>query len=707
MDSFDHSEVLKPALDSAEIIETTVCPTCGIKLSSELSICPNDKTVLIKGNPLGSKLTEQYEILGEIGSGGMGVIFKARHMALGQLVAIKMLHLSRLDTVGLERFAQEAKAVNLLDHPGIVHIRDYGLTEFNQPYMVLDYIEASTLEETMSFQGALDVPYSLDIFAQIADAIGHAHERGILHRDLKPSNIMLVKTDEQSAIVKIVDFGIAKITDQYNPAQAQLTKTGEVFGSPLYMSPEQATGAKVDQRSDIYSLGCVMFETLTGVPPFSGKGAIQIISSQMNCEAPTLKEGSKGKVFPKNVEEIVSKALRKNPDERFQSMQELKEALVIARFDDKKSIEKLSDDQIAGAKNIKVQALLLKAALLALVGTLCIVVYFGWQQFHVGKSIGRSPEFVSIAPTDLETIQSIQKAGALSQSEINLSGNITDAALVGFDSCLNTKKVAITATPIKGRGLAHLIHLPLTELDLQDSDVTDRGLKEIGYMTLLKELNLENTKITGEGLSSLSSLKNLTDLHLNDDKVSAKGLHYLVALPVLKDLTLNRVECDWPAALAELAQFPALQTLSLQFTRISNDDLAAMKNLKKLVSLNLDFTEISEQGIANLANHPTLQVLSLQGCKHFNGSNFKIFAKLHLSFLDFRNIEINENALQNLEQTSIGGLNLSQSQITDRGLAILSRNRKITWLVVVSCHKLTKPAIASFMKQRPDCNLEH
>ncbi len=705
MDPSDYKEVLESTLDSAEIIETAICPTCGVRLPADMSICPNDKTVLLKGAPLGNKLTEQYEILGEIGSGGMGLIYKARHMALAQLVAIKMLQLNRLDAVGIERFAQEAKAVNLLDHPGIVHIRDYGLTEFNQPYMVLDYIEASTLEETIAFQGALSVHSSLDIFTQIADAIEHAHGRGILHRDLKPSNIMLVKVDGQGALVRIVDFGIAKIIDNNDPLQAKLTKTGEVFGSPLYMSPEQALGSKVDQRSDIYSLGCVMFETLTGAPPFSGESAIQIISKQMNAEAPTLKEGSLGNVFPANVEEIVRKALRKNPDERFQSMQELKEALLIARSNDKESIEKLSDEQIAVAKKIKVQSLLLKVALLALFGIICLIALFSWQQLHADTSIGRAPEPLSIS--DMDAIQSIKKAGALGKNEVILIGNITDAALDAFDSCSKTRVVVLKETLIKGPGLAHLIHLPITQLDLLDSDLTDRGLKEIAHMDLLKDLNLENTKVTDQGLSNLSSLKNLTDLHLDDDKVTAKGLHYLVSLPVLKDLTLNRVDCDWSAAFAELAQFPSLQVLSLKDTRISNDDLTALKNLKKLYTLNLDFTEITDQGISNLSSQPTLRVLSLQGCKHFNGTDFKILGKLKVSYLDLRNLLIDESALQNLEQTSIQGLNLSESKITDGALETLSRNRKLNWLVVLSCPNLTNQAIVSFKKKRPDCRLDY
>lgn len=226
------------------------------------------------------KLPRTYEFIGEIGSGGMGVIYKAWHSSLKKNVAIKILHQVNQQTV--MRFQREAQAASTLRHDNVIAVLDFGATDEGQPYMVMDFVEGKPLSDLINQRGALPVDSALNIFKQICSGIGHAHGKGVVHRDLKPSNVMLSDPDKWNPHVHIVDFGIAKVLGPEETEAGKLTQTGDVFGSPLYMSPEQCFGKKVDFRSDIYSIGCIMFEVLTGKPPFMGETIMDTMLKQMN-----------------------------------------------------------------------------------------------------------------------------------------------------------------------------------------------------------------------------------------------------------------------------------------------------------------------------------------------------------------------------------------------------------------------------------------
>ena len=198
-----------------------------------------------------------FEILGTLGEGAMGIVYKARHLLLDKVVAIKVLkeEYTSQSKIFL-RFQQEARTTSHLSHENIASVHDFGLTEGGHPFIVMDYVEGVTLAGLIEEMKVLPEDVALSIFQQICRALVHAHENNVIHRDLKPSNIILQKRASGEWHAKVVDFGIAKVMieseDDHSP---KLTQTGEIFGTPLYMSPEQCQGQKVDQRSDIYSLG--------------------------------------------------------------------------------------------------------------------------------------------------------------------------------------------------------------------------------------------------------------------------------------------------------------------------------------------------------------------------------------------------------------------------------------------------------------------
>ncbi len=273
---------------------------------------------------VGTVLAKRYELKSFIGQGGMSVVYKAVDKQLGKTVAVKLLlpHLVN-DPITFQRFQQEARAASSLSHANIVTIYDFGAGEENEPYIVMDYLDGTPLNEAIKMLRGLALERSVAIFVQIADALQCAHTNNVLHRDLKPSNVLLIHQGPSLDIVKLVDFGIAKLIPQDGGESLHLTKTGEVFGSPFYMSPEQCRGEKVDARSDIYSMGCLMYEVIAGKPPIVGANLMETLYRQLSEVPPSFSVACPESKVPERLEAIVFKALHKDPAMRQQSMDEL------------------------------------------------------------------------------------------------------------------------------------------------------------------------------------------------------------------------------------------------------------------------------------------------------------------------------------------------------------------------------------------------
>jgi serine/threonine protein kinase len=260
-----------------------------------------------------------YQLRAFLGRGGMGAVFACEHLVLNKTYAIKLLADEDLTARDWSRFQIEAKALARLNHRGIVGIHNMGVDRAQTPYYVMDLLSGETLDTLIRRKGALAVNESLKIFIQVADALSSAHSKGIVHRDIKPSNIIVIKDQEDKIVqVKLVDFGIAHLSRQGAAVQSQ-TATGAIFGTPLYMSPEQSQGAKVDKRSDIYSLGCALFETLTGAPPFCGGNSFQTYLQHQTETPPSLASRSSQQYFPQSLETALAKMLSKSPVNRYQT----------------------------------------------------------------------------------------------------------------------------------------------------------------------------------------------------------------------------------------------------------------------------------------------------------------------------------------------------------------------------------------------------
>ena len=303
------------------------CPQCGRQFDSDVTVCPEDGTTLradstvadnAPPDPLvGVVLDDKYRLDARLGVGGMGTVYHATHLLIERPVAVKVLN-PRLvaDETAKERFRREARAAGRLQHTNAVTVTDFGETPDGLVYLVMELLEGRPLRDILAHESPLDAARAVSLMLQVAAAVEAAHEAGIIHRDLKPGNIFLVQRPDAPYIVKVLDFGIAKLAPEGGDVSLHdtLTGTGVMIGTPRYMSPEQCDGAQLTPASDVYSLGVILYEMLTGQTPFSGATPLSLALKHSSESPRPLREIVP--TIPPALESVVLHALEKNPQER-------------------------------------------------------------------------------------------------------------------------------------------------------------------------------------------------------------------------------------------------------------------------------------------------------------------------------------------------------------------------------------------------------
>ena len=299
-----------------------ICPQCGSEYELDQRFCPKDGSTLKSqgagaADIVGEVIAERYHVLKKLGEGGMGTVYLAEHVKMGRKSAVKIMNPGMVnDADAIQRFNREATNASKITHTNVAAIYDFGETKDGLIYLAMEFIEGESLTSLIEKNGALPAQRAANIAQQTAEGLVVAHDMGIVHRDLKPDNIMIAKNRDGSDCVKVVDFGIAKATENTNQ---KVTKTGLVVGTPEYMSPEQLAGDKLDGRSDIYSLGLVTFNMLTGKLPFPSETVQESMIMRLTDRPKTLTEMTGQAHWPQALQDVLDKALSRDAAERYQN----------------------------------------------------------------------------------------------------------------------------------------------------------------------------------------------------------------------------------------------------------------------------------------------------------------------------------------------------------------------------------------------------
>ncbi len=603
-----------------------------------------------------------YEILNLLGTGGMGFVYEARHRVLNKVYALKTIRADRMNETIWRRLQVEAQAIARMSHPNIVGIHNFGMHE-GRPFYAMDLLEGTSLTEKLK-KGPLPLEQALQIFIEVCCGLNYAHKKGIIHRDIKPGNIILLQSaDASGAKVKIVDFGIAKLAGTSDPNNQNLTSIGEIFGSPLYMSPEQCLAERTDARSDVYSVGCTLFETLTGQPPFRGNNQMQTMMLHQGQPAPTLAEKAPKILFPEALEQVVAKMLAKKPMERYQHLAAVAEDLerINALATSKENVE---TNQIKRNLALAVVAIasctlvVSSFAFLAISGTTTIPAL---TRLFVGKKDLSTSKVESKVNEQTATIIKVEKApqnrltgpvcsyvhrnnklikvfnfpnlqfGIITPNDDMRKGWLAR----GHIECPAETKLTFTAkdkmmshpenfkafrngdfSSIELRYLAEgkppksdaMFALPEASM----ADISG-ALKQMAHLDKLPSLSLAHcTQTTDEDIALLNQFPHLTDLELINTNAKGGELAKLTYLKNLRNLDFTACRQISPLlrALAGSKNMVCLKANELSDGPLSKEDISNIATLPNLEKLEINSDGVNNEAIEILARLPKLKDLS-------------------------------------------------------------------------------------------------
>lgn len=555
-----------------------------------------------------------FEILGE---GGMGTVYKANDTILQKKVAIKLLKVDHVKSgKHIARLQKEAKALAKLNHHAITTILDFGLTEKEEPYLIMEYLDGYSFEEYLEKRGKLSLEEAFPIFEQIAQALQYSHGKGIIHRDLKPSNILLIKSDTNSPSIKIIDFGISTILES---DQGQTT-SGTMLGSPAYMSPEQTESTKVDERSDIYSLGCIIFRTLTGTIPISGQTANQTILLKRTTTAPTLSKAEKNLSFPAELENLVERCLEKDPSKRYSTIEEFQTQL-------KASVEASPEplpEKLPGEKSGKANlSPIYVIPALALIAVLISLQFREAKVEDKTKAVKEEVEIETLGATASKAkMESFIFAKEPSAKRVKDIRNIEWLELEG----------AITGDFIRKQKNANYIHLrhlsgkitddiveALVEknpkgLNLKKTGLNDKQFEMLTKLTGLEYLSIAGcTEVTGVGIRKVGKLKSLEFFQFSGKKLTKEDMKFLARHPKIRHLSFFGQSKFRKNAFEGLKRKESYHSIAVTGASLKPKDikqLALELNVNRLSFFNLSLNELQ----LDILSKTKANYLTISGC---------------------------------------------------------------------------------------------
>jgi len=528
------------------------------------------------------KLADRYEIIEILGRGALGEVYRTYDPLLKKEFAVKVLILDSAKEKDLMRFQQEAKVVSRLNHRNIVKVYNFGLDSRDRPYMVLELLEGTPLNQILQEQKTIAVRDLLAIAIEIADAMHYAHLQSVVHRDIKPSNLIMVPSDPGYMPV-VVDFGIAKLTDytgQFSSGRQTSTGGGIGTGTPYYMSPEQCNGKATDNRSDIYSLGCVLHECVTGEKPFQSDNLLDLMEMHRSKPPPPL-AGATGHAAGL-LEDLIHEMMAKDPEDRPESMEAIKQSLLQIRNQVEEE-SKAPGETGTGKPAVKsIRNLIIAGLSFLLLGTTCYFLLSEYQRRPPPKGAAPPKENPAASGSEVEIVSTLAKP--------NPDPSVVEANIMFTEDCdeyiagmvkknIAPTKVFIYFSDATDRSIEQMLVWPLTSLKLRVTDVSDEGLKMISRFPDLRVLRLiePGPRVTPRGFDFLPECKNLTYLFLTGKSIDNTVLQTISRCPRVDQLYIEHA------------------------VYITDDGLQVLKNLNSLKYVRLfDCGRISASGLARL-----------------------------------------------------------------------------------------------------------
>lgn len=681
------------------------------ELSRSALFTIKDKTVVIeKQLPLGSNyaasdlvgqtIDGKYQILREIGAGGMGCVYLAQHLLLNKQVALKTFKSANLTEEEHLRFQREAQSIAKLSHPNVIQVFDFGyVLDGTVPYYTMELLRGESLRQRLDRDGYLSDVEAITIFSQVCSGLIAAHHKGIIHRDLKPDNFFLSfdGAKDSNAQVKIIDFGIASLALPNQDAQ-RLTAVGMVFGSPLYMSPEQSMGLPVTAQSDIYSYGCALFQALTGEPPYVGASAFATLQMHQEAPLPRLSDVAPERQFAPGWQRLLSTMLAKKTVDRYADFEAVQAELkviehraVVAQvvspraargrtaassYDHAQySQSDLDDSHEPGEPTKKIG----KVALLITIGLIVLAVSGELAWLGVEDNIKRDKELADknkvaqftadVMPPDLQ--ERAVKPGDAGDSSPEPSFKDGAGSSGIFDEPVRL------AEELSYRDPEHHVKLDGCRID-------SKTLQQIADAPWVKRLFLRDTYVDNAALVKLKSLK-LEEINLDDSNFDDTGA-------------------------AGLAQCKSLMVVRVPITKVTAVGVAKLATLKALIELLLEGKDVDNDYVAAIAHCKQLRKLTIEQCMKVDSAGISTIADSLIESLDLNHcFGIDDKALPYMAQMKrLEVLNLDRTKVTARGIKELcQKSPSLKHISLVNCDGVNPAQVLELQREFPRCNFNN
>lgn len=665
------------------------------------------------------KLGDRYSAFEYISSGATSAVYRAHDAILDKIVALKVL--KRAEEKELIRFQKEARAASQLEHENLVHILDFNVTAANNAFLIMEFVEGRDLESILEERSHLPVQQAIAIAEKICLGMNHAHSKQIAHRDLKASNIIVSDLDSPDRNITVVDFGLAKKQAQDDTVVTQIgseltTTSGVIQGSPLYMSPEQARGNEADERSDIYSLGCIIFRMLAGRTPFEAEDIMSLLRMHVEQAPPGLSEIDEGRQFPHELESMVAKMLEKNPEDRHQSMAQVMEDL--RAVNDSRPVEVRTIPKKKSTSGKK--SIVLTVLCFIILGSAGVYLYRNPSEKEKKLEQTEEPGQKQIQiqlPTEEQVLaEKLQKMASQCKRTVNpfrdegyhemwykmqssrpmeredfeilslFLNQIAERKEANDDMNIDHTRLMLQEMHIRGEDLKVLLESDIRALDLSRCTFDDTVFEILPMFPDLKILLLEGTGITNAQLKSLWTSKELDQLNLNNCfEISAPGFDGIEKSPKLRFI--------WLCKTTEKNQ-KKKKDEEQPNEKIGFEVMKKLASCRTLEKIHADKTATDDSSIEVLISNAAedkdyYRELTLNYCKKITGKTMQLIAEKNpkIEGLEVAHTSVKKEDLKYLaSMKKLRILNLMGIAVDSKNLELIGKLKGIENLYISELH---------------------